>query len=231
MRIGGEIREVRVPDALGREVKLRPWTGPTGRIRVRWSGPVEPEYLHVRGTSVGILNAIFPLGVDETVEVPAGEYELYWGQIRRGRGRRVESVEIRRGESEPIAVESDGTAELRLGAPFRIEYEIDETPEAYWIRGRSLRVLGAAGELYTRFFEDVPLGEAVVRIRGGGIVESGRLRRVEYQDRLKDANAVWYPKDLEIDKRKAGTDAEFEASFRLEADLLGRIRTDFLLPE
>ena len=100
--------------------------------------------------------------------------------------------------------------------------------DAYLIRGRDLELYGASGELYTRFFGQVILPKLQVKRQGGGMVAKGSMRLVEFEDRLRDFWSVWFPKDFEIDKSKAGRNAKFSAKFTASSKLLGSIKSDYV---
>jgi hypothetical protein len=228
MRLGDEICQVRVQDDLGNGINIRPWKGETGFIETSWKGKVEPGHLFIRGIDGEILNSVFRLDLRDPVEVPVGTYRFYFGVIRSGKARNVTSVEIREGRSSDIVVKAGETARFDLGAPFTMEFAVSEEPEMYMIRGKDLQYFGASGELYTRFYGEVPLPKITVRRDRGGIVEKGSMRKVELEDRYRDPNNVWYPKDFEIDKAKAGADAKFLAKFTVDSKLLGPVKTDYV---
>jgi len=230
MRIGDRLYEVRVPDPRGERIELRPWNGTVGRVRARWSGRVPPACLFIRGVDRANLNAVLPVEVESSVVVPVGRYRLFFGAIRRGEGRRMQSVEIREGRSEPFEVKPREETSLVLGAPFDVEFEVESTPEGTLIPGCGIRIFGAGGELYTRFYDEPPTGEVTIRRPDGTVVEKARLRRVEAEDRLRDPGCAWHPKDLTIDRSKIGGGTAVEAKFRLDAPLLGSIRTEFIPP-
>jgi hypothetical protein len=230
-RVAGEFCEL-IIDPVGTEMRVRPWTGRTGRIHVAWRGRVEPSCLFVRGIDDDIRDALFSLVPGEDVEVPAGTYDFFYGQIRDGRGRDLRSVEMRKGECEAIVVEPDATTLLRLGAPFEARFEASEGPEAFYIEGKDIRILGTRGELYTRFYGDVPVGELVARRKGMRACDTRPVHRVETVDFLFQPDSVWHPRTVEIRKSRLGSGKRpLEARFRLESRLLGRIHTDFVLNE
>jgi len=228
MRLGDEICQVRVQDAIGSGVNIRPWKGEMGSVAVTWKGKVDPNYLFIRGADDEILDAIFLLDLKDPVQVPAGKYRFYFGTIRSGKGRTVVSVEIREGRMKKFEVKPNETTTLQLGDPFTMAFKVTEEPEQYVIRGRDLEYFGASGELYTRFFGEIPLPKFNLKKDKGGIFEKGSMRLVELEDRYNDANCVWFPKDFPIDKNKAGKDAKLAARFTVDSKLLGDIKTDFI---
>ncbi len=228
MRLGDTIYEVRVPDLLGKEVKFRPYEGETGSIKVTWKGKVAPSFLFVRGIEGDVFNAVFALDTKSAIEVPVGKYKFYFGMVQSGKGRNVTSAEIREGRSKSFEVEAGGTAEIALGSPFEYAFKVTSGEDAYLIRGRDLELYGASGELYTRFFGQVILPKLQVKRQGGGMVAKGSMRLVEFEDRLRDFWSVWFPKDFEIDKSKAGRNAKFSAKFTASSKLLGSIKSDYV---
>jgi len=228
MHLAGEIYEVRIPDALGNVVKVRKYEGETGSVAVEWGAKEEPAYLSIRGVDGDVFNAIFRLEDRGAVDVPVGKYEFYFGYIVSGRGRAIQSVEIHGGKSDSFDVDAGEKHVLKLGEPYTIEFEVKENPENYVLRGRDIEYYGVSGERYLRFYRQPPLPKIILKRKDGGIVAKESMRRIEFEDRLRDPDSVWFAKDLELEKRKIGADAEFEMKLTESHKLLGPIRTDFI---
>ncbi len=226
MRINGKLVEVRIPKPTGEEVKIRAFEGETGLVEVEWDGKVDPHCLFIR--DLDGKNAVLRLDLRDPVEVPVGKYEFYFGWIKDGKSRNQTLAEIRAGRSGSFDVKAGETYTLSLGAPFEYAFSVTAAPEAYFIRGRDLELYGASGELYTRFYGQTILPKVQIKRQGGGMVGKESMRLIEYNDRVNDPESVWFPKDLEIDKRKAGADAKLEAKFTASSKLLGSIKTDWV---
>lgn len=95
-----------------------------GKVKVNWQGPKPsaPDQLVVQGRGT-LATAYFDIAGGKEVDLPAGEYELCIGRIVEGKGPRVQTALITRGKSQPFKVEEGKTLELKMGAPFRIEFE------------------------------------------------------------------------------------------------------------
>lgn len=225
MRLSGSLVEVRIPDGKGSEVKIRPFEGETGLVEVEWKGKVDPHCLFIR--DVEGKNALIRLDLKDPVAVPVGKYEFYFGWIKDGKSRNQTLAEIRSGRSDSFDVKAGETYTLKLGSPFEYAFSVTSTPEAYVIRGRDLELYGASGELYTRFYGQTILPKVQIKRQGGGMVAKESMRLIEFSDRENDPESVWFPKDLELDKRKAG-DGKLEAKFTASSKLLGTIRTDWV---
>jgi hypothetical protein len=66
--------------------------------------------------------ALFDVASGKEVEVPAGQYTVIWGRIQNGKGVRAQVASLFQGESKPFAVEEGKVFELKMGAPFRIDF-------------------------------------------------------------------------------------------------------------
>jgi hypothetical protein len=73
-----------------------------------------------RGT---LETAFFDVAAGKDVEVPVGEYEVCFGRIVEGKGARTQMALITRGKAQPFRVEEGKTYELKMGAPFRLDFE------------------------------------------------------------------------------------------------------------
>jgi hypothetical protein len=110
----------------GDEVGVRPFNPEyvkPGKIKVVWAGakPTAPTQLVVRGVG-DLQTAMFDVAGGKEVEVPAGEYGVLWGRIQIGKGARSQVATIYAGKSQPFKVEADKVYELKMGAPFTLEF-------------------------------------------------------------------------------------------------------------
>ncbi|MFY9342906.1 MAG: hypothetical protein WAT39_10480 [Planctomycetota bacterium] len=110
----------------GDELGLRPLNPEyvkTGKIKLVWSGnkPTVPVQLVVRGTG-DYQAAMFDVGGGKEVEVPAAEYGVLWGRIVIGKGSRAQVATIYAGASKPFTVEAGKAFELKMGAPFALQF-------------------------------------------------------------------------------------------------------------
>ena len=96
----------------------------TGKVKLAWKGSKGsvPAQLVIQGHG-DYKTACFDIAGGKEVEVPAGQYSVIWGRIVKGKGSRIQMASIFQGKSEPFAVEPGETLELKMGAPFVIEFE------------------------------------------------------------------------------------------------------------
>ena len=111
---------------------------------------------------------------------------------------------------------------------YTYEFKVDQTPEEYVLRGKDLTLRGASGEEYARMYGDTILPKVIIKRQNGPVVAKESMRRVEYEDRLRDPDLVWYPKDLPLEKRRGSETVKYSARFTATSKLLGSIQTDFV---
>jgi len=102
---------------------LNPEFVPMGKVKLVWSGPkpTVPMQLVVQGSG-DFRTALFDLAGGKEVEVPAGTYSVIFGRIVNGKGSRTQMANLYRGSSPTFDVAAGKTFELKMGAPFSLEY-------------------------------------------------------------------------------------------------------------
>lgn len=110
----------------GDEIGVRPFNPEyvkPGKIKVVWAGvkTAAPTQLVVRGVG-DLQTAMFDVAGGKEVEVPAGEYGVLWGRIQIGKGARAQVASIYAGASKPFKVEPGAVHELKMGAPFTLQF-------------------------------------------------------------------------------------------------------------
>jgi hypothetical protein len=108
------------------EVGLRPLNPDfmkTGKVKLAWSGPkpTAPVQLVVQGEG-DYKTAFFDLTGGKEVEVPAGNYNVIFGRIMNGKGARAQMATLYQGASKPFTVEAGKLFELKMGAPFSLQF-------------------------------------------------------------------------------------------------------------
>jgi hypothetical protein len=103
---------------------LNPEYVKTGKIKLAWAGPkpTTPVQLVVRGSG-DYTGAYFDVSGGKEVEVPAGDYAVVWGRVVVGKAPRVQSTMLYAGNSKPFPVEAGKVYDLRMGAPFTLQFE------------------------------------------------------------------------------------------------------------
>lgn len=168
----------------------------TGTVKLSFGGP-DLEWLVVRGE--GALSDVF-LAVDgKKAELPVGSYRVYAGVVREKEAKAL----MLAGDAEPFAVTAGGTTELELGEPFRFEFSESEVADGIKVRGGNVRIAGAGGEHYYRWWGCVPKPSIQVRAPGGSWKEAGVMERIEDIDTLAARgsdgwNDAWWPLDTTV---------------------------------
>ena len=113
--------------ANGDSIGLRPLNPEymkTGKVKLNWSGPkpTAPVQLVVQGTG-DYRTAFFDVAGGKEIEVPAGEYAVIYGRVMIGKAPRVQTANLFRGQSPTFRVDAGKVYELRMGAPFALQFE------------------------------------------------------------------------------------------------------------
>jgi hypothetical protein len=103
---------------------LNPEYFKTGKLKFVWTGPkpTAPVQLVVQGAG-DFKTAFFDVAHGKEIDVPAGNYAVVFGRIAVGKGVRVQMATVFRGTSKEFAVEAGKVHELKMGAPFTMEFE------------------------------------------------------------------------------------------------------------
>ncbi len=103
---------------------LNPEYCKTGKVKLVWNGPKPsaPVQLVLQGAG-DFKTAFFDVAGGKEVDVPAGNYSVIFGRIVIGKGARTQMAAIYQGASKAFAVEAGKTLELKMGAPFTMQFE------------------------------------------------------------------------------------------------------------
>lgn len=224
------------PQSGGMTLRATPAELATGRLRLEFKGEY-PEWLVLRGT--GVLENTF---IDvcaagkEGVDAPVGEYRLVSGLIRKGKKQQTQKCLVLGNELvPPFHVKAGEETVVRLGGPYRFEFERAKNGEVEFVMGPSVRVLGAAGETYDRFWNCVPAPQLGLRKAGakkGGKPEdmlrvNGSLDELREDGQRRWAYAdVWRPLSTPIVAKKPGEAVEVQLVEK-KHKLLGDIESDW----
>lgn len=136
--IRGAIYELQVNPA-GSVLRLRPWTGTTGKVKVNFNAPGKlAAALLIQG------NRCFDVS-QPGVSVPEGTYQLRWGAVVAGRDHC--QVQL----SKTVTVTADSTTEVDFGGPFRLDFTATRNGAQLVISPYDHRVFGKDGEEYYGF--------------------------------------------------------------------------------
>jgi hypothetical protein len=132
----------------GMELQATPVQVETGTLELKFAGG-EPSWVVVRGKG-RYENAFFDLAGGK-VEVPVGTWQLYFGEVRKGKKRQMMKTLILPGRDTPDwSVGVGGTTAVALGAPFGFGFNFTREGETLIVEGRSVVVTGSANERYER---------------------------------------------------------------------------------
>jgi hypothetical protein len=224
------------PQMGGMTLRAQPVELQTGRVRLEFKGEY-PEWLVLRGT--GVLENTF---IDicaagkEGVDAPVGDYRLVAGVIRKGKKQQTMKCLVLGNEQVPaFKVQAGAENVVKLGGPFHFEFERAEMEGNVVVAGPSLRVVGAAGETYDRFWNCVPAPTVSLRKAGtkkGGKPEdmlrvNGSLDELREDGQRKWAYAdVWRPLSTPLAPKKPGEPVELQLVEK-KHKLLGDIESDW----
>ncbi len=216
----------------GTKLALSPAGVDSGVLKLEFKGPVQPTYVVVHGTGTDIKECYYDLveGGSKGVRVPVGNYELYYGEMRKGKKKQMQKSLIVAPHVSPPSwsVRKGETTTVTLGAPFSFDFRYETDGGKLKVKGKSVCVVGAAGERYERPWNCVAHPEAAWRKKGqknpGGDAKMpiGDLETINNKD--LGWTAVWFPLDVVLDtKEKSGA---FEVQLvQKKHDLFGKIES------
>ena len=212
----------------GTTLKAFPAELETGKVKVNFKGG-KPTWLIVQGMGK-FENSYFDL-MDKDVELPVGSYKLFCGELRKGKKQQTMKTLILPGKSmESWRVNPKETTAIELGAPFQFDFAFTEDEKSITITGKSICIVGAAGERYERPWNCVPRPTASYRKVGtskGSKPE--KFHTVMSQDEINQANdwaVAWFPGDLELIKKGKSEKSELELEEK-KNKLFGKIVSDW----
>ena len=144
-------------DGAGLKLQSRELDIKTGTIKLDWKGPATAKPKHVIFREGGeFTGAYFDLMSNEKgVEVPAGEYEFFYGIFRNGKGKQVQKFAIVPGkESKKIKVDPGATVTVTMGAPFTFAFKSTQDGSDVNVTGKSVEIFGSAGEHYVMLSDE-----------------------------------------------------------------------------
>ncbi len=205
----------------------------TGTLKLSFSGP-KPSFMIIRGANA-FQFCFFDLlaGGKDGIEVPAGTYSLLAGGIEKGKRKQtMKALILPSVNLKAWTVKPGETTTIEMGAPFSFRFKAEESSKIVRVKGKSVVVVGSAGERYERLWNCSPRPE--VAMRKAGTKKSGRavsMPSILDRDSLFDQGfgAAWYPLDLELDKRKPGEEVELML-LEKKHKLFGKIESDWKKP-
>ncbi|MHC4777248.1 MAG: hypothetical protein ACYTFG_01585 [Planctomycetota bacterium] len=223
---------VKAADKGGMTMVVRKYKGPTGKIQLKFNGAPRITPLHfIVGTATGAdrLGFINIGGSKGPVSVPAGAYWFKWGLLCRGSDpNKGDRVEIWKGTYPKFKVEEGKTVTLEFGGPFDIQVPVHVTPDLAELQTYNLKIFGAKGEEYRRFWNKPFTADFKIKGAKGKTVKAGKLRAFTDQDELtplgKGIGLLEFAKHV-LFKGKAGVTLPLKAEFSVKHPLMGAFKT------
>lgn len=220
-------------DTSGRGLEARVIAPKTGFLKLDYkSAGVVPNVLIVQGAAGELERAFFDIadGGAKGIAVPAGEYKLLYGQMRKGKKKQVQKCVILPGKSMGSWKVRDGeTTVVELGAPFGFDFSTKHEPDKLTVEGESVRVVGRGGERYDRTWNCVPRPEVAWRKKGTKKPSKYERMPMAAGNQIineKGWGAPWSPLDLVLEAKGAGEGAELQLVDK-KHDLFGKIESEW----
>lgn len=216
----------------GKELTATPADVELGTIKLDFKGGVAPAVVLIKGKDGPLARCWYDIteGGAKGLQVPTGTYELAYGELRKGKKKQLQKCIVLPGKNPPTwNVRRGETTVAELGAPFGFDFAMKKDGDKLTIQGRSVRVVGKAGERYERTWNCVPIPEVGFRKKGS----KGKAGKYEKMPKVLDNVAIdklgwdapWSPLDLVLDVKGQG---EVEVQLLLKAhDFFGKIESNW----
>ena len=209
------------PASGGSAFKATPVDVQAGTLRLEFKGEA-PTWLVVRGAGE-LAECYFDVCQSpKGIAVPAGDYELFAGLIQQGKKMQMmKCLVLGRPTMAKWTVTAGQETVMKLGAPLHFEFEVARNGDKGVVKGASVRVVGAAGEDYDRFWNCAPAPSVSTRKAGtkkGGKPEEMPSVKGDLNERNDDNTPrwsfgdVWRPLDLEVELVRGGDTMELQLS-------------------
>ena len=185
----------------GTRLTLKPVEFKTGTLKLEAKG-AKPAWLIVSGMD-RVAGCYFDLAGagSKGLEVPVGKYELYYGEVRKGKRRQQQKALILGNKATRYTVKTGETTVVRIGSPYGFQFDWNLNDKVLDVDGTSVTITGAGGERYERLWNAVPRPEVAWRKKG-----SRRGSKPEQMDVILDQDKLyqdmarsWHPLDLSIE--------------------------------
>jgi hypothetical protein len=178
----------------------------TGKLKLDLKG-LEADWVVVKGMDKsGHENAYFEIANAKSgVNVPTGAYQLFAGQVSKGKGAQILKALMLPTRNTPTwTVEAGKTTAVKLGAPFGFDFHVSQDATTATVVGESISVTGSANESYQRLWNCAVRPEASMREAGSKRGSKGEdMRGADTQEELGDKGHkyAWFPFDLVLEKK------------------------------
>ncbi|MEM7310507.1 MAG: hypothetical protein AAF682_27780 [Planctomycetota bacterium] len=218
-------------DESGQEITAAPVPGlKTGTVKLSMKG-LKADWLVIKGASKSKFeNCYFDLMASKGgVKVPAGRYELFLGQVSKGKKAQMsKALVVPTDDTEVWTIEADKTTTINLGGPFKYDFYAEQDEEQVTVIGTSINVRGVANESYQRLWNCVARPDVSIRQEGKKRGTKGEgMKRADTQQEVTDNGFkyAWFPFDMSLNKKSGDN---FEAQlFEKKNKLFGKIESDW----
>jgi hypothetical protein len=201
----------------------------TGTLKLDLKG-LKADYMILRGKG-NLENVFIDVAAEKKgVEAPIGSYELFVGQVSKGKRNQMMKALVLPARNTPSWRCTVGqTTDVELGSPFGFDFEFSQNDEAVRVEGESITVVGRGNETYQRLWNCVARPEVVQRKAGskkGGKGE--KMRPAESQEEMSPLGwaSVWFPVSIDAPKKKKGESVEVQLVEK-KNKLFGSITSDW----
>ena len=151
----------------GGSIAAQPTELKTGTVQLKGKG-IAPDFFILKGIKGDFENTYIDVSGGKKVSLPVGKYELYFGLVSKGKGfQRMKAVVLPGPGTPRYEVEEGENLIVNYGQPYAFDFAYEADGAQVTVKGSSIRIVGAGGETYDRFYNCVPLVEASVRKAGG----------------------------------------------------------------
>lgn len=211
----------------GTSIMAEPMEVATGTLQLKVKG-VKPDFFIIQGTGPQYSNTYIDIAGGKKVEVPIGRYSLSFGMVRKGKKMQLAKAVILPTSETPLYNVKDGeNLVVEIGAPYTFDFTYVAEDGKVKVSGDSIRIVGAGGESYDRFYNAVPWPEAFVRKKGGkrsevdakmkAVVDNGGLAKYGWAK-------MWKPIDAELAMRHEEVEVQL---IEKKHKLFGKVLSDW----
>ena len=202
----------------GAELVAAPVTLETGKLKLKFSSKGgKPTWVVLRGKGK-YEGSYFDLLANGSkgVDVPVGSYELFQGEIRKGKGRQTAKALMVPGDGmEGWQVSAGETTTVELGGPFDFDFSFESDTRTVKVLGETVVVVGAGGERYERPWNSRAAPDVYWRDAGkgrGNKAERMKLINDQYVmlDYERSYQRVWFPLDCEFEVKASSVQIQLQ---------------------
>lgn len=224
INVGGKLFGVKEVSAPGDKVVFTEFNGETGTLQATWKGAsgVKPAVLFYKCTQGNYKDAIFNVADGKPMVVPYGYYQLFRGQLRKGKGKKILFATILTGKNEVFLVDENKTTVQKLGAPYDVHAVLEKDGDNVVVTGQGMTVYGAALEQYGFFYPDAYKPVISLRVKGGRTIAKGKkMTQADETETRKSTENAWHPKPFKV---KGSGSATYEFRANMTSKLLGKVK-------